>query len=119
MACGLPIGLVGILIVGVGSALPETYFATVAARKVQTWMTLGNIMGSVIIIGSLVLGIVALIKPIEITDFSPYVIARFFLVLAAVFFFSFVRTGRKLVVKEALLLLSLYIIFVFLEIIAQ
>jgi len=119
MACGLPIGLVGILIVGVGSALPEAYFATIAARKVQTWMTLGNIMGSVIIVGSLVLGIVALINPIEITDFSPYAIARFFVVLAAIFFFSFVRTGRKIVVKEALFLLFLYVFFVFLEIIAQ
>jgi cation:H+ antiporter len=119
VASGCPIGLVGILIVGVGSALPETYFAATAARKVQTWMTLGNIMGSVIIIGSLVLGIVAIVKPIEITDFSPYAIARFFLVLAAVFFFSFVRTGKKLVVKEALFLLFLYLVFVVLEILVH
>lgn len=117
IALGLPLGLVGILIVGVGSALPETYFAVVAARKVQTWMTLGNLMGSVIIIGSLVMGIVALIRPIVITDFSPYVIARFFLFLAAFFFFSFVRTGRKLVVKEALFLLFLYVVFIILEVI--
>jgi len=116
-SCGLPLGLVGILVVGIGSALPETYFAIVAARKIQTWMTLGNIMGSVIIISTLVLGIVALIAPIEIDDFSPYAIARAFLVLAAIFFFTFVRTGRKLEVKEALLLLFLYIIFIVLEII--
>jgi cation:H+ antiporter len=119
MALNLPIGMVGILIVGVGSALPETYFAIIAARKVQTWMTLGNIMGSIIIIGTLVLGIVAIIAPIEIIDFSPYVIARFFLILAAIFFFSFVRTGKKLVAKEALLLLLMYIVFILAEIISK
>ncbi|MFH1582407.1 MAG: sodium:calcium antiporter [bacterium] len=119
IALGWPIGMVGILIVGVGSALPETYFAIMAARKIQTWMTLGNIMGSIIIIGTLVLGIVAIITPIEIIDFSPYAIARFFLILAAVFFFSFVRTGRKLVTKEALLLLLIYVIFIFAEILSK
>ena len=119
VALNLPIGLVGILIVGAGGALPETYFAAVAARKVQTWMTLGNIMGSVIIIGTLVLGVVALIEPIEIIDFSPYIIARFFLILAAIFFFSFVRTDRKLVTKEALVLLFMYVAFIILELITK
>ncbi len=119
VALGWPIGMVGLLIVGVGGALPETYFAIIAARRFQTWMTLGNIMGSVIIGGTLVLGIVAIINPIEIGNFSPYVIARFFLILAAVFFFSFVRTNRKLVAKEAILLLLLYVIFIVAEIISK
>jgi Ca2+/Na+ antiporter len=111
--------MVGILIVGVGSALPETYFAIIAARRVQTWMTLGNIMGSIIIIGTLVLGVVSIIAPIEIVDFSPYAIARFFLIIAAVFFFSFVRTDRRLVAKEAILLLLMYVIFISIEIISK
>ncbi|MFH1509975.1 MAG: sodium:calcium antiporter [Candidatus Nealsonbacteria bacterium] len=119
VALNWPIGMVGILIVGVGSALPETYFAIIAARRFQTWMTLGNLMGSVIIIGTLVLGIVALINPIEIVDFSPYLIARFFLILAAIFFFSFVRTGRKLNTKEAIFLLLIYVIFIVAEIISK
>lgn len=119
LALGLPIGMVGILIVGVGSALPETYFAIIAARRVQTWMTLGNIMGSIIIIGTLVLGVVSIIAPIEIVDFSPYAIARFFLIIAAVFFFSFVRTDRRLVAKEAILLLLMYVIFISIEIISK
>ena len=37
IALGWPIGMVGILIVGVGGALPETYFAILAARRFQTW----------------------------------------------------------------------------------
>ena len=112
----LPLGLVGILIVGVGSALPETYFAIIAARKVQTWMILGNLMGSVIIISTSVLGIVALIHPIEIPDFSPFAIARLFLVIAALLFFFCVRTDSKITRKEAVALLLIYFTFFAVEI---
>ncbi len=118
-ALNLPLALIGILIVGVGSALPETYFAIIAAKKFQTWMILGNIMGSVVIIATLVLGIVALICPIEIEDFSPFAIARVFLVIAAMFFLFFVRTERKITTKEALFLLGLYVIFFLIEIFTQ
>jgi len=112
----LSLVLIGILIVGLGNALPETYFAVVSAKKGQTWMILGDLMGSVIMPATLVLGIVALICPIEILDFSPFAIARFFLIISALFFFFFVRTGQKITKKEAFFLLSLYIIFVLVEI---
>lgn len=115
----MPIGMIGILIVGVGSAIPETYFAIMAARKVHTWMILGNLMGSVIIIGTLVLGLVAIICPIEIDDFSPFAIARAFLAAAAAFFFFFVRTDRKIVRREALLLLFLYVSFIIIEVLTH
>ncbi len=118
-AFNLSLGLVGILIVGIGNALPETYFAIIAARRVQTWMILGNLMGSVIIISSLVLGIVALICPIKIIIFSPFAIARFFLIIAAMFFLFFVRTDRKISKKEAFFLLGTYITFVIVEIFTQ
>ena len=61
--------IIGILIVGLGNALPEACFAIISARKGQTWMILGNLMGSVIVPATLVLRIVALLSPIEIPDF--------------------------------------------------
>jgi cation:H+ antiporter len=115
----LPLALIGILIVGLGNAIPETYFAIMAARRAQNWMILGDLMGSVIVAATLVLGIVALICPIEIIDFSPFAIARFFLIIAAIFFFFFVRTERKITSKEALFLLSIYIVFILVEIFAK
>ncbi len=104
---------------GLGNALPETYFAVISAKKGQTWMILGNLMGSVIVPATLVLGIVALICPIEIIDFSPFAIARFFLIISALFFLFFVRTGRKITRKEALFLLLIYIVFVATEILTR
>lgn len=116
LSFNLPIALIGILIVGAGNAIPETYFAIASARKGETWMILGNLMGAVIIPSTLVLGIVALICPIEILNFSPFAIARLFLIISAIFFCLFIRTGRQITRKEAILLLTIYIIFVLSEI---
>lgn len=111
---GLPI--VGILIIGLGNALPETYFAIVSARKGRTGLILGDLMGSVIICATLVLGIVVLIHPIVDIDFSPFAIARIFLVISAVFFLVAVRTDQKISKKEAVILILIYIAFVLAEV---
>lgn len=108
--------LIGVLITGLGSALPEIYFAVSVARKGESWMILGDLMGAVIVPATLVLGIVALIHPIEIFDLTSLTIARLFLLISAMFFLFFVRTGKKITKKEALFLLFIYLAFVIAEI---
>lgn len=115
----VPLAIIGILIVGLGTSLPEIYFTAVSARKKENWLILGNLMGSVIIVTTLVLGVVALICPIEIADFSPFAIARIFLVVSALSFLFFVRTGQKITRKEAIILLGIYLIFVAVEILTR
>ncbi len=108
--------VVGILIVGAGNALPEIYFAVVSARRRQNWLILGDLMGSVAVCATLILGIVALLSPIVVPDFSPFAIARFFLVISAVFFFVIVKTDEKISRKEGVVLLLIYILFLVAEI---
>jgi len=104
--------LIGIFIVGFGSALPEIYFAIHSAKKDQTSMILGNLMGAVIIPASLVLGIVVLINPIYVDRLGLFFISRFFLLCAAFFFFFFTKTDRKITRIEGYLLVFLYVLFV-------
>jgi len=63
--------------------------------------------------------VTALIFPIKIIDFSLFAIARIFLIISAVFFFFFVRTGQKITKKEALVLLLIYFLFLAIEIIIR
>ncbi len=115
-AMNLPLSLFGILVIGLGNALPEIYFAIVSARRGETWMILGNLMGSIVVPATLVLGAVALVRPINIPDFSPFVLISIFLVGAAFLFFFFIRTGREITKKEAIFLLLFYILFVVLQV---
>jgi len=114
-----PLALIGIFLVGLGTALPELSFTLQAARKSQDWMIVGDVMGSVIMTATLVLGSVALISPIKISDFSPFAIGRIFLIIAAVFFLFFIRTGRKISRREGLFLLGIYLVFILVEILTK
>lgn len=109
---GLSLVLIGLLVVGFGNALPEVYFSIITARKGDTSLILGNLMGAVIFPATLVLGIVAFLHPISVHGLPFYFVGRFFLVLAAVLFFFSARSGEKIVSWEAWGLLAIYISFV-------
>lgn len=118
-AFGTSLAMVGILIIGLGNSFPEVYFSIISARKGQSWMILGDLMGSVIMCATLILGIIAVIKPFEIIDFSPFFIVRFFTIMAAIFVIFIIRTGKEITKKEGLFLIFLYILFLFTEILLK
>jgi len=113
---GISLSLVGILIVGLGNCFPEIYFSIISAKKGENWMVLGNLMGCVIVCTTMVLGIIGLIAPFEITDFSQFFIARVFVIIASVLFVVFIRTGKKITQMEGFFFLSVYILFLLFEI---
>ena len=117
ISLNFPLVLIGTLVIGLGNALPEIFFGVQAARRGNDWLVVGNVMGAVIIPVTLVLGLVAFLHPIKIVDFSPFAIGRFFLIVAAICFLLFLRTGQKITKKEAIFLLFIYLSFVLAELI--
>lgn len=115
----LPLGLIGIFVVAIGTSMPETFFCLHAARRGQDWMILGNLMGNVAITSTFILGIVSLITPIKIVDFSPFIIARIFLIIAVLSFLFLIKTGHKITRKEGLILIGIYIAFLIAEILIK
>lgn len=109
---GLPLVIIGSLIIGFGSALPEVYFAVYSARRGETFMILGNLMGAVIIPASLVIGIVTLINPINVSNLGSFALSRIFLTIAILAFFLFTKTQEKITRKESYILIAIYLIFV-------
>ena len=118
-ALKISLPLVGILIVSLGTALPETYLSINLARAGQSWMILGGLMGSVAISSTLVLGSVAIIRPIVVPDLFSFAIARLFLIISALFFLFFLKTDNKITLKEALFLFGIYIAFLMVEILIK
>lgn len=114
--CGIPIILVGLFIVGIGNALPELYFTIRSAKEQDNYMILGNILGSIITPATLVLGVVALINPIEISGLSNLTVARMFLFVACLLFLLFSNTGKRISKREAFILVFFYIMFLLTEV---
>lgn len=106
---GVSLTLIGLLVVGFGNALPEVYFAALSARRGDTGLILGNLMGSVIFPATLVLGIIALIHPIAAEHLTALFPSRLGLIAAALLFYLFARTRQKISRGEALILLLIYL----------
>lgn len=115
----IPLGLIGMFVIGVGGSLPESFFSWQAAKKGEDWLLLGNLMGGIIIVATLVLGVTALIYPIQVEDSFPFVIARIFLIISAIAFWFFVRSDSKITKKEGVFLLAIYLAFLITEILAK
>lgn len=108
----LPLVLVGILILGLGGALPEVYFTILSARRGDTSMILGNLMGAVIIPVTLVLGIVAMIEPVHNDRLDFPIMARVFLVIVALYFL-YISQARSVVTKrDGVILIVCYLLFI-------
>lgn len=114
-AAGISLVIIGALIVALGTNLPEIVFGIKAVTMGHKEMVLGNLMGSVVVNSTLVLGLTALICPLEIPNFSPYLAGILFTVATVTFFGVFSRTGREITKKEGLVLLGIYAAFVLVE----
>lgn len=105
---GLSQAVIGILVVALGTSLPELATSAVAAYKGNADMAIGNIVGSNIFNVFFVLGISASIQPIA---FSPALNTDILFALFAsilLFIFIFTRKGRQIDRAEATIFLVLY-----------
>jgi cation:H+ antiporter len=112
----MPLVLIGILIVGLGTSLPEIYFSAFSAKKDEGEMMAGNLLGSTVVSTSLILGIISIISPINNIDFFSFFLSRAILFLSVMLFIYFMLTDRKISLKESLVLFIIYVLFIFLEI---
>jgi len=109
---GMSLLLMGILVIGFGGALPEIYFTVISARRGEVGLIVGNLMGAVIIPATFVLGVVALIHPISNAALEFPTVARVFLVVVALFFLYVSQSRSVITMREAVVLVSIYILFV-------
>ena len=66
LTLGAPKGLVGLTIVAIGTSLPELSASLMAARKGETDLAVGNIVGSNLFNLLFVLGVTATIRPVPV-----------------------------------------------------
>ena len=108
----MPLVITGMFLVAIGTTLPEISFGIRSIAMGHKEMILGDILGSVVVNSTLILGLVVLISPFEIYNFSPYLIGIIFTAITCLFFAVFSRTGKVITRKEAVVLLAIYILFV-------
>lgn len=111
----LSLSSIGLLIVALGTGLPELVFGLRAVALDRQELIMGGILGSVVSNSTLVLGTTVFIYPLSVIDYQPYVVGIVFTVITLAAFAVFSRTERKIGRGEALGLLVIYLVFVVVE----
>lgn len=106
--------LIGMLIVGLGTTMPELFFSLKSVKKQDDSLAVGDILGTVLADATIVVGILALICPFAFPLRIIY-ISGLFMLTASVILFNFMGSAKTLSKKEAVLLLLFWIVFVFSE----
>ena len=91
LSLGVSEGVVGLTVVAGGTSLPELATSVVAARKGQSAIAIGNVIGSNVFNILLILGLTATISPLAITGITTVDMAVMLLSVALVWLFSFTR----------------------------
>jgi cation:H+ antiporter len=107
---GIATGVIAISAVALGTSLPELLVSALAAARGNAEVALGNIFGSNIFNILVVIGIPALIKPLEI-DHQTFTIGLPFLIIATLLFI-FSGISRKIYVWEGAFFLLIYVLFI-------
>ena len=103
--------LIGLLVVAVGSSLPELCICLVAAYKGENEIVISNIVGSVIFNSFFALGLGAMVTSIPISD-SLITFHMPVMLILSVILFVMIRTKNSITRPMGVVLLSIYVAYV-------
>jgi len=106
---GLSGGFVGLTVVAIGTSLPELVTAVQAARRNETALIAGNVLGSNVFNSTAVAGTAALVGPGVVVDRGLTVVAALSMVVVAALTWLFLATSGRLRRWESGLLLAVYL----------
>ncbi len=107
LALGVPQVIVGLTLVAVGTSLPELVTSVIAARRGQSDLAVGNVVGSNIFNLLLILGVSALVRPIPVPAGGWHDL--FWMAGLSVLLVPMVLTTRNRIMRyEGVILLSAY-----------
>ena len=102
--------IIGLTVVAVGTSLPELFASVMAARKGETDMAVGNIIGSITFNILCVIGVSSAITPIN-NAWSGFTLDYGIMAFLGLILWFFLWTKNKLERWEGAVLLTIYIAF--------
>lgn len=109
MDWGMSEAMVGLTIIAIGTSLPELMTSVVAARKGESDIALGNVIGSNIFNIFFILGISAVITPVSVSAVVAF--DALLLAVISVIAFCFALTDRRFSKGEGAVLILFYVAY--------
>jgi len=105
---------VGMFILGIGSNLPDLSMLTKAVIEHHQDLAMGELVGSVVMKSTLVIGLTAIIAPIT-SHFALFLTTGLYMIVIAFVFFTLAESGKELTWKEGIGLMMLYFFFIMVQ----
>jgi len=112
---GISVFVIGLVILAIGTSLPELAFSLRSTEDHQPSMFFGNLLGSTIANSTLIIGTTSVIEPIVVTDTGRYLFASLAFVVIYYTFWRFIKSKNSLERKEGIVLILLYLVFLIAE----
>ena len=109
-SAGVSEAVIGLTLVAGGTSLPELATSIIAARKGQSALAIGNVVGSNIFNIFFILGVCATVKPLAVTGLTAMDFA--FLIASALLFWLFSRSSYKLSRIEGIVMIAAYALYI-------
>jgi len=106
-ALGVPEAVIGLTVVAIGTSLPELVTAVAAARRGETDLVVGNVLGSNLFNALLVAGASGVLDTVRLDPAFRWSSAL--MVLANLFAAGMLLSGRRLGRREAAVLLAAFV----------
>ncbi|CAM1363430.1 conserved membrane hypothetical protein [Tenacibaculum litopenaei] len=114
---GVSDAVIGVTVVSVGTSIPELAASIIAVMKKEKAISLGNLIGSNVFNILAVLGITAMITPVEVKADAVTLITKDIFWMLAISFvilpLVFIPKGMRLGWRDGVLLLAAYVFFVY------
>jgi len=107
---GIPEMIIALSMVAVGTSLPELVVSVMAAYKNESDIAVGNVIGSNVFNIFLVLGVSALLIPLNAVNYIGTILI---LMVVTLVMFLVIYTGHVISRKEGIFLIVLYLFFIF------
>lgn len=111
---GIPVFFIGIILISLGTSLPELAFETISMIHGYKILAIGDLMGSTVANSTLILGAVSIISPILVPDFTEFQIVSLVMVVLISVFIIYLRSKSGITRLRALFLILIYVIFLIL-----
>ena len=108
---GVPMFIIAVSMVAVGTSLPELVVSSMAAYKDESDIAIGNVLGSNVFNILMILGVAALLIPLKANTAES--IAHLLILLAVtLIMFPIIFTGRLISRKEGVFMILIYSVFI-------
>jgi cation:H+ antiporter len=114
----VPPVIIGLIVLAIGTNLPEIFIAVTAVRKKHSDLVLGDVLGSAAT-NTGIIALLGLVAPFDLNFGDSYPITSLFLVASLLLFIAFTRSKNRLAPWEGAFLVGLYVAYLTTEMVTN